>query len=55
MEPGKDKVVTGSRTTKFQELLNKVLPEARKAQAHHRMAEPSTGETDRTDTGGREA
>ncbi|MFJ8160048.1 SDR family NAD(P)-dependent oxidoreductase [Streptomyces sp. NPDC096136] len=42
MESGDDKVVAGSLKTKAQELLNKVLPDALKAEGHRRMAEPGS-------------
>ncbi|MGW5422223.1 SDR family NAD(P)-dependent oxidoreductase [Streptomyces sp. NPDC003943] len=44
MESGSDKVVAGSVKTKAQELLNKVLPDALKAEGHRRMAEPDSGD-----------
>ncbi|UQX03776.1 SDR family NAD(P)-dependent oxidoreductase [Streptomyces sp. RerS4] len=41
---GKDKIVAGSLKTRAQGLVNKVLPDRTKAQAHRRMAEPGSGE-----------
>lgn len=41
---GKGKVVAGSVKTKLQELATKVLPDAAKAEAHRKMAEPGSGE-----------
>ncbi|MFE5300170.1 SDR family NAD(P)-dependent oxidoreductase [Streptomyces sp. NPDC056632] len=54
MESGDDKVVAGSVKTKTQEFLNKVLPDALKADMHRRMAEPGTGNADAPETAGEE-
>ncbi|MFJ9811162.1 SDR family NAD(P)-dependent oxidoreductase [Streptomyces sp. NPDC101158] len=54
MESGDDKVVAGSVKTKTQEFLNKVLPDALKADTHRRMAEPGTGNADAPETAGEE-
>jgi short-subunit dehydrogenase len=43
---GRAKVVPGSVKTKAQGLVNKVLPDTAKAQAHRRMAEPGSGKKD---------
>ncbi|WP_327676689.1 SDR family NAD(P)-dependent oxidoreductase [Streptomyces sp. NBC_00467] len=41
---GKDKIVAGSAKTKAQGLVNKVLPDKAKAEAHRKMAEPGSGD-----------
>ncbi|KAA0940043.1 SDR family NAD(P)-dependent oxidoreductase [Streptomyces apricus] len=42
---GKDKLVAGSVKTKAQGVADKVLPDAAKAQAHRKMAEPGSGDS----------
>ncbi|MFG2266432.1 hypothetical protein [Streptomyces sp. NPDC048720] len=45
----KEKVVAGSAKTKVQEMANKILPDKAKAETHRKMAEPGSGESEKTD------
>ncbi|UYW27508.1 hypothetical protein OKC48_02975 [Methylorubrum extorquens] len=45
MMAGKEKVVTGSMATRFEAaVLNRILPEAAKAERHRKLSEPGGAE-----------